>query len=65
MESIYYVAAWACHRRCRHCYEDRFRPYARGELAAVVREATANMPRIVEDALRSEITSDDKGPGKS
>ena len=24
-----------------------------------------NMPRIVEDALRSEITSDDKGPGKS
>jgi cell pole-organizing protein PopZ len=24
-----------------------------------------NMPRIVEDALRSEITSGDKGPGKS
>jgi MoaA/NifB/PqqE/SkfB family radical SAM enzyme len=48
MESIYYVAAWACHRRCRHCYEDRFRPYVHGELAGVVREATTNMPRIVD-----------------
>ena len=48
MESIYYVAAWACHRRCRHCYEDRFRPYVHGELDAVVREATRNMPRIVD-----------------
>src|SRR5215813_9844520 len=48
MESIYYVAAWACHRRCRHCYEDRFRPYARGELAGVIREATSNMPRFVD-----------------
>jgi MoaA/NifB/PqqE/SkfB family radical SAM enzyme len=48
MESIYYVAAWACHRRCRHCYEDRFRPYVHGELAAVVREARYNMPRIVD-----------------
>jgi hypothetical protein len=36
MESIYYVMAWACHRRCRHCYEERFRPYARGDLEAVV-----------------------------
>jgi hypothetical protein len=48
MESLYYVAAWACHRRCRHCYEDRFRPYARGELEQVVGEAVRNMPRIVE-----------------
>jgi hypothetical protein len=48
MESIYYVAAWACHRRCRHCYEDRFRPYARGELGAVLDEALHNMPRIVD-----------------
>jgi cell pole-organizing protein PopZ len=24
-----------------------------------------NMPRIVEDALRSEMTGGDKGPGKS
>lgn len=38
MESIYWVLTWACHRRCRHCYDDRFRPYARGELERVVEE---------------------------
>ena len=48
MESIYYVAAWACHRRCAHCYEDRFRPYLRGELEGVLEESLLNMPRIVE-----------------
>ena len=48
MESIYYVMAWACHRKCRHCYEDRFRPYVRGELEAVVAEAERNFPRIVD-----------------
>jgi hypothetical protein len=48
VESIYYVAAWACHRRCAHCYEDRFRPYLRGALEDVVREAERNAPRIVE-----------------
>ena len=48
MESIYYVMAWACHRKCKHCYEDRFRPYVRGALEAVVREAEENFPRIVE-----------------
>ena len=47
MESIYYVMAWACHRKCKHCYEDRFRPYVRGELEAVVQEAERNFPRIV------------------
>jgi hypothetical protein len=47
MESIYYVMAWACHRKCRHCYEDRFRPYIRGELEAVVQEAERNYPQIV------------------
>jgi hypothetical protein len=48
MESLYYVAAWACHRRCAHCYEDRFRPYVRDALEDVVREAERNAPRIVE-----------------
>ena len=48
MESIYYVMAWACHRKCRHCYEDRFRPYVRGELEGVVQEAERNYPRIVD-----------------
>jgi hypothetical protein len=47
MESIYYVMAWACHRKCRHCYEDRFRPYVRDKLEAVVQEAERNFPRIV------------------
>ncbi len=46
MESIYYVMAWACHRKCRHCYEDRFRPYVRDGLEAVVAEAERNFPRI-------------------
>ncbi len=47
MESIYYVMAWACHRKCKHCYEDRFRPYIRGELEGVVAEAERNYPRIL------------------
>ena len=47
MESIYYVMSWACHRKCKHCYEDRFRPYIRGELEGVVQEAERNFPRIV------------------
>ena len=53
MESIYYVMAWACHRKCRHCYEDRFRPYVREELEAVVQEAERNFPRIVANLPRS------------
>jgi Radical SAM superfamily/Iron-sulfur cluster-binding domain len=47
MESIYYVMAWACHRRCKHCYEERFRPYVRGALDGVVQEAQRNFPRII------------------
>ena len=47
MESLYYVMAWACHRRCVHCYEEKFRPYTRGALEAVVAEAEANFPRII------------------
>ncbi len=48
MESIYYVMSWACHRRCRHCYEERFHPYVREGLAGVLAEAAANFPRIVD-----------------
>src|SRR5215217_67874 len=47
VESIYYVMCWACHRKCRHCYEDRFRPYVREGLDQVVAEAERNFPRIV------------------
>ena len=48
MESIYFVLTWLCHRRCRHCYDDRFRPYVREELARVVNQSRANVPRIIE-----------------
>ena len=34
MESIGWVACWACHRKGRHCYEARFRSYVRSGLAA-------------------------------
>ena len=37
MESIYYVMSWLCHRTCRHCYEDRFRPYYGEDLERVLR----------------------------
>jgi hypothetical protein len=47
VESIYWVLCWACHRRCVHCYEPRFRPYVRRELEAVIAEAAANLPAIV------------------
>lgn len=47
MESIYYVLCWHCHRRCKHCYEDKFRPYVRDELEKVVAEAQENAPKIV------------------
>jgi len=56
MESIYYVLSYACHRRCKHCYESRFRPYRQGtELDAVVRQAVENSPRII-DALPERMT---------
>jgi hypothetical protein len=38
VQSIYWVLTWACHRRCVHCYDDRFRPYVRGALTDVVAE---------------------------
>lgn len=47
MESIYYVLCWACHRKCRHCYEARFRPYVRGALRGVVDEAKAAFPKVI------------------
>ncbi len=47
MESIYYVMTWLCHRRCDHCYEDRFRPYHGDELARVVDESIRNFPHVI------------------
>jgi len=62
MESIYYVIAWACHRRCKHCYDDRFRPYVRGELETVVTEALASFPRIVDHLPESMLYRDIEDP---
>jgi len=65
MESIYYVMAWACHRRCKHCYEDRFRPYVRTALAGVVEEAQRNFPRIIDNFPRHMRYVDlAEGPGQ-
>lgn len=49
MESIYYVLCWHCHRRCKHCYDERFRPYIRDELDAVVSEAARSAPAIISN----------------
>lgn len=67
MESIYYVLCWHCHRRCKHCYEERFRPYIREELEAVVAEAEVNSPKIIAnlpDTMRyKEPAVDNTGTG--
>lgn len=39
--------SWLCHRKCVHCYEDRFRPYYGEELAAVVSEAESNFQAVI------------------
>lgn len=49
MESIYYVLSYLCHRRCPHCYEDRFRPYYGEELKQVVGESSQNYERIINN----------------
>ena len=49
MESIYYVLCWHCHRRCKHCYEEKFRPYVRDELEAVVAEAERNFAALINN----------------
>lgn len=47
MESIYYVMSWQCHRRCAHCYEDRFRPYTGAELEKTISDAIVAFPKII------------------
>jgi hypothetical protein len=62
MESIYYVISWLCHRRCRHCYDDRFRPYVRGALKRVVEESLASHAAIVDHLPESMIYRDIDDP---
>ena len=47
MQSIYWVLTWACHRKCKHCYDDRFRPYVRDALKNVVSEGQTSYERIL------------------
>lgn len=49
MESLYWVLCWACHRKCVHCYDERFRPYVRDELEAVIAEGERAFPRIISN----------------
>ena len=49
MQSLYWVLTWACHRKCKHCYDDRFRPYVRDALSEVVGEGLASYEKIIEN----------------
>jgi hypothetical protein len=62
MESIYYVITYVCHRRCKHCYEDRFRPYTGSELTAQIAQAVADHPRIIEHLPERMIYLDREDP---
>lgn len=47
MQAIYWVLTWACHRKCVHCYDDRFRPYVRDALKGVVAQGQAAFPKVI------------------
>ena len=49
MEAVYWVLTWACHRKCRHCYDDRFRPYVKEELKRVVGEGQAAYLKVLQN----------------
>lgn len=49
MQSYYWVMTWACHRRCKHCYDDRFRPYIRDALTSIVGEGQAAYEKIIQN----------------
>ena len=63
MESIYWVLCWLCHRTCRHCYDDRFRPYYGSQLDSVVDQARRAFARIVENLPESMTFLE--GPGQA
>jgi len=63
MESVYYVLTYACHRKCRHCYDTRFRPYVRDGLKAVVGEGVDNYRRIIANLPDSMVYRDPGKPG--
>lgn len=64
MEAVYWVLTWACHRKCAHCYDDRFRPYVREELARVVGEGQAAYARIIANLPDDFTYADPKDPAR-
>ena len=64
MESIYWVMTWACHRRCAHCYDDRFRPYVRGALENVIDEGEAAYAKIIRNLPEDFSVEDPDAPGR-
>jgi len=63
MQSLYWVLTWACHRKCKHCYDDRFRPYVRDALTEVVGEGVAAYQKVI-DNLPSDMTWLNKETGE-
>jgi len=49
MQSLYWVLTWACHRKCKHCYDDRFRPYVKDALSEVVGEGQQAYLTIIDN----------------
>ncbi len=61
MQSIYWVLTWACHRRCKHCYDDRFRPYVRDALTEVVGEGVAAYQAVIDNLPDRLVWTDENG----
>ena len=60
MESIYYVLTWACHRRCKHCYDTRFRPYVHDDLETVLLESETHFRKVIANLPDSMTYRDPK-----
>jgi hypothetical protein len=64
MEAIYWVLTWACHRKCIHCYDDRFRPYVRDDLKRVVGEGQSAYAAILDNLPDDFTYADPKDPSR-
>lgn len=64
MEAIYWVLTWACHRKCVHCYDDRFRPYVRDDLKRVVGEGQTAYRAILNNLPDDFTFADPKDPNR-
>jgi hypothetical protein len=64
MEAVYWVLTWACHRKCVHCYDDRFRPYVRDDLRRVVGEGQAAYQAILGNLPDDFSYADPKDPDR-